>query len=403
MAYHTLDTLPELSTEKEGLRVLLRCDLNVPIRDGRVIDGTRIERLVPTIKELLAKRCRVILISHFGRPEGRAVPEMSLRPILEVLEQSLGLPVHFADDCAGDSAVSLTNGLMPGEIGLLENLRFHPGEEKNDPAFISALARLGDIYVNDAFSAAHRAHASTTGLAKVLPAAAGRLMQAELEALESALGSPKRPVAAIVGGSKVSTKLALLENLVGKVDRLAIGGAMANTFLQAMGTDVGASLCEYDMLDTARSVLVAADECGCEVILPSDVVIASGFTEGADYRTVKIAAIPADKMVLDVGEESANALSESLKDCQTLLWNGPMGAFEVPPFNAGTNAVALAAAALTRTNKLLTVAGGGDTVAALSAAGVVDDFSYVSTAGGAFLEWLEGKDLPGVSALRDLH
>jgi len=400
MAYETLDSLAELKAGAEGLRVLLRGDLNVPVRDGKVTDATRIDRLVPTIRELSNKGCRVVLMSHFGRPKGQVVPDMSLKPLIPAIEAAVGAGVAFADDCIGDAAASVIDSLPPGGIALLENLRFHPGEEANDADFIAALAALGDVYVNDAFSAAHRAHASTAGLAGALPSAAGRLMQAELEALDSALGNPARPVAAVVGGAKVSTKLDLLTNLVGKVDRLAIGGAMANTFLHALGTDVGASLCEHDMADTARAVVAAADEAGCEIVLPSDVVIAAEFAAGAACETVKIAAVPGDKMILDVGADSANALAASLKECRTLLWNGPMGAFEIPPFDAGTNIVAKAAAELTQSNELLTVAGGGDTVAALSAAGVVEDFSYVSTAGGAFLEWLEGKDLPGVAALK---
>jgi len=400
MAYETLDSLAELKDGAEGLRVLLRGDLNVPVRDGKVTDATRIDRLVPTIRELSNKGCRVVLMSHFGRPKGQVVPDMSLKPLIPAIEAAVGAGVAFADDCIGDAAASVIDSLPPGGIALLENLRFHPGEEANDADFIAALAALGDVYVNDAFSAAHRAHASTAGLAGALPSAAGRLMQAELEALDSALGNPARPVAAVVGGAKVSTKLDLLTNLVGKVDRLAIGGAMANTFLHALGTDVGASLCEHDMADTARAVVAAADEAGCEIVLPSDVVIAAEFAAGAACETVKIAAVPGDKMILDVGADSAHALAASLKECRTLLWNGPMGAFEIPPFDAGTNIVAKAAAELTQSNELLTVAGGGDTVAALSAAGVVEDFSYVSTAGGAFLEWLEGKDLPGVAALK---
>jgi len=400
MAYETLDSLAELKDGAEGLRVLLRGDLNVPVRDGKVTDATRIDRLVPTIRELSNKGCRVVLMSHFGRPKGQVVPDMSLKPLIPAIEAAVGAGVAFADDCIGDAAASVIDSLPPGGIALLENLRFHPGEEANDADFIAALAALGDVYVNDAFSAAHRAHASTAGLAGALPSAAGRLMQAELEALDSALGNPARPVSAVVGGAKVSTKLDLLTNLVGKVDRLAIGGAMANTFLHALGTDVGASLCEHDMADTARAVMAAADEAGCEIVLPSDVVIAAEFAAGAACETVKIAAVPGDKMILDVGADSANALAASLKECRTLLWNGPMGAFEIPPFDAGTNIVAKAAAELTQSNELLTVAGGGDTVAALSAAGVVEDFSYVSTAGGAFLEWLEGKDLPGVAALK---
>ena len=399
MTYHTLDSLPLLQGRPDGLRVLLRVDLNVPVHDGKVTDTTRIERLTPTIKELINMGCKVVLLSHFGRPNGVFREEMSLEPLVSAISNKLNTELTFAKDCIGRDTLNAVNSLDPGDIILLENLRFHSGEESNDQDFVGALADLGDIFVNDAFSAAHRAHASTAGLPRCLPSAAGRLMQAELEALDAALGNPLRPVAAIVGGSKVSTKLDLLTNLVKKVDRLAIGGAMANTFLYALGADIGASLCEKELADTARSVLAAADEAGSEIILPSDVVIASEFKQGAQRQTVKIAAVPKDMMILDIGEASAIALSESLKECRTLLWNGPMGAFEISPFDKGTNMVARAAAELTRSNDLLTIAGGGDTVAALSAAGAVSDFSYVSTAGGAFLEWLEGRELPGVVAL----
>ena len=399
MTYHTLDSLPLLQGRPDGLRVLLRVDLNVPVHDGKVTDTTRIERLTPTIKELINMGCKVVLLSHFGRPNGVFREEMSLKPLVSAISNKLNTELTFAKDCIGRDTLNAVNSLDPGDIILLENLRFHSGEESNDQDFVGALADLGDIFVNDAFSAAHRAHASTAGLPRCLPSAAGRLMQAELEALDAALGNPLRPVAAIVGGAKVSTKLDLLTNLVKKVDRLAIGGAMANTFLYALGADIGASLCEKELADTARSVLAAADEAGSEIILPSDVVIASEFKQGAQRQTVKIAAVPKDMMILDIGEASAIALSESLKECRTLLWNGPMGAFEISPFDKGTNMVARVAAELTRSNDLLTIAGGGDTVAALSAAGAVSDFSYVSTAGGAFLEWLEGRELPGVVAL----
>jgi phosphoglycerate kinase len=398
--FQTLDTLPALDAAPAGTRVLLRGDLNVPMRDGKVSDATRIARLAPTILELADKGCRVVVMSHFDRPKGKVVPEMSLKPLLEPLEAALGgRPVAFADDCIGQSAEAVIDALAPGGIALLENLRFHAGEEANDPSFAKALAALGDIFVNDAFSAAHRAHASTEGLAHVLPAAAGRLMQAELEALDAALGNPTRPVAAIVGGAKVSTKLDVLTHLVDRVDRLVIGGAMANTFLHALGTDVGASLCEHDMAQTAREVMAKADEAGCEIVLPSDVVIAAKFEAGAPCLTVPIAAVPNDQMILDVGEGTAAALADNLGDCRTLLWNGPLGAFEIKPFDEGTNAVARAAAKLTKEGTLVSIAGGGDTVAALTAAGAIDDFSYVSTAGGAFLEWMEGKTLPGVAAL----
>ena len=398
--FHTLDSLAALAEAASGTRVLLRGDLNVPMRDGKVSDATRIERLAPTILELADKGCRVVVMSHFDRPKGKVVPEMSLKLLLEPLKAALGgREVAFADDCIGQTAQSVIDALAPGGIALLENLRFHEGEEANDPSFAKALAALGYIFVNDAFSAAHRAHASTEGLAQILPAAAGRLMQAELEALDAALGNPTRPVAAIVGGAKVSTKLDVLTHLVDRVDQLIIGGAMANTFLHALGTDVGASLCEHDMAQTAREVMARADEAGCEIVLPSDVVIAAKFEAGAACQTVPIAAVPNDQMILDVGEGTAAALADNLSDCRTLLWNGPLGAFEIKPFDAGTNAVARAAAKLTKRGTLVSIAGGGDTVAALIAAGAIDDFTYVSTAGGAFLEWMEGKILPGVAAL----
>jgi phosphoglycerate kinase len=386
--------------EVSGKRVFLRADLNVPMRDGKVSDATRIDRLAPTISELAEKGAVVIVASHFGRPKGERNPDMSLAALAGPLSDALGgRKVAFADDCIGETAKQVVGSASAGDVVLLENLRFHAGEEKNDPGFAKALAELADLYVNDAFSAAHRAHASTEGLAHLLPSAAGRLMQAELEALDAALGSPTRPVGAIVGGAKVSTKLDLLGNLVGKVDMLAIGGAMANTFLHALGTDVGASLCERDMSETALDILARADAAGCEVVLPSDAVIAAEFKEGAANDTVPIAAVPSDRMILDVGAGSAEGLAAKLGELKTLVWNGPLGAFEIPPFDAGTNRVAQAAAELTRSGALKTVAGGGDTVAALAHAGVIDDFSYVSTAGGAFLEWLEGKVLPGVKAL----
>lgn len=398
--FKTLDTLPVLKEQAAGTRVLVRGDLNVPMRDGLVTESTRIERLVPTIIELADRGCKVIVMSHFDRPKGRVIPEMSLKPLVYPLKVALGgRDVVFVDECIGDETDRIIETLPEGGIALLENLRFQAGEEANDAAFIAALALLGDAFVNDAFSAAHRAHASTEGIARLLPSAAGRSMQAELEALEVALGDPDRPVMAVVGGAKVSTKLDVLSNLVAKVDRLVIGGAMANTFLYALGTNVGASLCENDMADTARAVIASADAVGCEVVLPSDVVISEKFEAGAPCETVPIAAIRANTMVLDVGEATARSLADSLKDCKTVLWNGPLGAFEIRPFDRGTNTVALAAAKLTAEGKLRSVAGGGDTVAALAAANALDDFSYVSTAGGAFLEWLEGKELPGVAAL----
>ncbi|MFT5485284.1 MAG: phosphoglycerate kinase [Paracoccaceae bacterium] len=383
-----------------GKRVFLRADLNVPMRDGAVSDATRISRLAPTITELADKGAIVVVASHFGRPKGEPVPEMSLAPLAGPLSAALGgRNVSFANDCIGAEAQKVVGAAKAGDVVLLENLRYHEGEELNDPDFAAELAKLADIYVNDAFSAAHRAHASTEALARLLPAAAGRMMQAELDALDSALGSPERPVGAIVGGAKVSTKLDLLGNLVGKVDMLAIGGAMANTFLHALGTDVGKSLCEHELADTAREILGLADEAGCQIILPADAVIAREFAEGAPSEVVPVGAVPDDMMILDIGPGSANALAAKLSDLKTLVWNGPLGAFEVPPFDAGTVMVARVAADLTRAGSLKTVAGGGDTVAALVAADVLDDFSYVSTAGGAFLEWLEGKDLPGVKAL----
>jgi len=398
--FETLDTLPALNEQAARARVLVRGDLNVPMRDGVVTEATRIERLAPTILELADRGCKVVVMSHFDRPKGRVVPEMSLKPLVEPLKAALGgRDVVFIDDCIGDAAEAAIVALPEGGIALLENLRFHAGEEANDDVFINALALLGDAFVNDAFSAAHRAHASTEGIARVLPSAAGRSMQAELDALEVALGDPDRPVVAVVGGAKVSTKLDVLSNLVAKVDRLVIGGAMANTFLYALGTDVGASLCEIDMADTARAVMASADEADCEVVLPSDVVISEKFEAGAPHETVPISAVRADTMILDVGEGTAQALADSLKDCKTVLWNGPLGAFEIRPFDRGTNIVAQAAAKLTAEGKLRSVAGGGDTVAALAAANALNDFSYVSTAGGAFLEWLEGKELPGVAAL----
>ena len=383
-----------------GKRVLLRGDLNVPMADGRVSDTTRIDRLAPTIAELANKGARVVLMSHFGRPKGRRDPAMSLAPLVAPLSDALdGKDVVFVEDCVGPAAEHAVGALADSDVALLENLRYHAGEEANDPVFAEALARLGDVYVNDAFSAAHRAHASTEAIARLLPAAAGRLMQAELAALAKALDAPERPVGAIVGGAKVSTKIDLLSNLVTKVDLLIIGGAMANTFLHALGTDVGKSLCEREMADTALDIMAAADGFGCDIGLPTDVVVAREFKEGAPHDHVPLAAVPADAMILDVGPGTATALAAQLGALKTLVWNGPLGAFEVPPFDAGTVAVAQAAADLTRAGQLVTVAGGGDTVAALTQAGVVDDFTYVSTAGGAFLEWLEGKELPGVAAL----
>ena len=393
-AFRTLDDI-----DVTGKRVLLRADLNVPMSGGAVSDRTRLERLAPTILELADKGARVLLASHFGRPRGELVLEMSLAPVAKELGAVLGRPVAFAPDCVGDAALDAAAAMVDGDILVLENLRYHIGEEANDPDFSAALAELAELYVNDAFSAAHRAHASTEGVAHRLPAFAGRLMQAELEALNSALGNPERPVMAVVGGAKIATKLELLGNLIERVDQLVIGGGMANTFLNAMGIDVGASLCEQDMAETARGILARADEIGCEVVLPSDAVIAAEFKAGAENRVVPVDAVPADQMILDVGPESVAGLAARIADMRTLVWNGPLGAFEIAPFDLGTVQVAHVAAELTKSGSLLSVAGGGDTVAAMNHAGVAGDLSYVSAAGGAFLEWLEGKILPGVAAL----
>jgi phosphoglycerate kinase len=371
----------------------------VPMKNGKVTDATRIERAAPTLAELAAKGAKVIVLSHFGRPDGKRVPEMSLKPLVEPLSKALGKPVAFAEDCVGPLAEEAVRTLKPGEVLLLENLRFHKEEEKNDAGFIDKLSVLGDAYVNDAFSAAHRAHASTEGLANRLPAAAGRLMQAELEALDKALGNPKRPVCAVVGGAKVSTKLDLLGNLVGKVGKLIIGGGMANTFLQAQGINVGKSLSEKDLAGTAREIMGKAKAANCEILLPVDVVVASEFKAGAPSKVVAAKACPDDQMILDVGPKSIKIYAKQVAKCATLVWNGPLGAFEIKPFDNGTVALARTVADQTSAKKLLSVAGGGDTVAALAAAGVEEKFSYVSTAGGAFLEWMEGKTLPGVAAL----
>src|SRR5882757_2216529 len=387
------------SEKVSGKRVLVRVDLNVPMRDGKVTDATRIERAAPTLAELAAKGAKVIVLSHFGRPDGKRVPEMSLKPLVEPLARALGKPVAFAEDSIGPQAETAVKALKPGEVLLLENLRFHKEEEKNDKAFVDKLATLGDVYVNDAFSAAHRAHASTEGVAHRLPALAGRLMQAELEALHKALGNPKRPVSAVVGGAKVSTKLDLLGNLVGRVDKLIIGGGMANTFLQAQGIPVGKSLSEKDLGKTALEILDKAKVAKCTVLLPVDVVVAGEFKAGAPSKVVNAKACPDDQMILDVGPKSIAIYAKQVAKCATLVWNGPLGAFEIKPFDNGTVALARTVADQTSAKKLLLVAGGGDTVAALAAAGVEDKFSYVSTAGGAFLEWMEGKTLPGVAAL----
>ena len=394
MPFRTLDNV-----DVAGKRVLLRADLNVPVRGGKITDLTRIERLSPTIRELVGKGAKVIVCSHFDRPKGKRVPEMSLGPMAAALGAVLGQRVRFAEDCVGVAAEQAVDRMARGDVLVLENTRYHAGEEKNDPACAAALAKLADIYVNDAFSAAHRAHASTEGVAHLLPAYAGRLMQAELEALEAALHNPVRPVAAVVGGAKVSTKLELLGNLIAKVDVLVIGGAMANTFLAAQGVNVGKSLQEAEMHDTARRILEPTRMGGCQVVLPLDAVVATEFKPNAATRTVGINGVPDDAMILDVGPATVAELTARLGTLKTLVWNGPLGAFETPPFDAGTTAFARAVAAATQAGGLRSVAGGGDTVSALRHAGVLEQMNYVSTAGGAFLEWLEGKTLPGVAAL----
>lgn len=393
--FRTLDDLGDVA----GKRVLVRVDLNVPMKDGVVTDATRIERIAPTLAELSGKGAKVILLAHFGRPKGKRDPEASLGPVAYAVETALDQRIHFASDCIGETAAEAVAEMADGDILLLENTRFHPGEEKNDPDFAAALAENGDIYVNDAFSAAHRAHASTEGLARLLPAYAGRTMQAELEALEKGLGNPARPVLAIVGGAKVSTKIDLLLNLVKKVDALVIGGGMANTFLAARGTNVGKSLCEHDLAETARQIMIDAASAGCAIVLPSDAVVAREFKAGAESHVVEVDAVPADMMILDVGPRTVEKIKEWLDRADTVVWNGPLGAFEIEPFDKATMAAARYAAERTREGLLVSVAGGGDTVAALNQAGVADDFTYVSTAGGAFLEWMEGKPLPGVLAL----
>ncbi len=380
MSWKTLDDF-----DLAGKRVLTRVDINVPVADGRVTDATRIERIVPTIEHILSKGGKPVLLAHFGRPKGKVVPEMSLSVVVPALADALGVTVGFDGE--------------DGAVLLLENTRFHPGEEANDPDFAAQLALHGDIYCNDAFSAAHRAHASTEALARILPACAGRLMQQELEALQNALSAPKHPVVAVVGGAKVSTKLELLGNLIPKVDQIVIGGGMANTFLAAQGIAVGKSLCEHDLAQTALDILKEAKAQDTELLLPNDVVVAREFKAGAACETVAATACPADAMILDAGPESVAKVAQAFEAAKTLVWNGPLGAFEIEPFNAATDTAALKAAELTRSGALLSVAGGGDTVAALNASGAGADFSYVSTAGGAFLEWLEGKTLPGVAAL----
>jgi len=393
--FQTLDDI-----DVRGKRVLLRADLNVPVKNGVVTDATRIERLAPTIETLIEKGAKVIVMSHFGRPQGQPDPAYSLRPLVAPLSRAIGgQEVAFAANSIGEEAKRVVAALRPGQVALLENLRFHKGEEENSPDFARALAELGDVYVDDAFSAAHRAHASIAALAHLLPAAAGKLMEAELGALAAALETPTRPVLALVGGAKVSTKLDLLRFIIGKVDCLAIGGAMATTLLFAEGTEVGCSLCERDMADNARRLLALARDRNCRVILPEDAVVASDLATGTAAYTVAIDAVPSDMMILDLGPRTVARVATALEEARTLLWNGPLGAFETPPFNRATAAVARKVAELTQAGKLLSVAGGGDTVAALAAAGLTHQLSYVSTAGGAFLEWLEGRELPGVAAL----
>jgi phosphoglycerate kinase len=393
-SFRTLDDV-----DVKGKRVLLRVDLNVPMEQGRVTDTTRLERVAPTINEISGKGGRVILLAHFGRPKGRD-PKDSLRPVAAALSQVIGKPVAFADDCVGEVAANAIAAMQDGDILCLENTRFHKEEEKNDPAFVAELARLGDIWVNDAFSAAHRAHASTEGLGHKLPAYAGRTMQAELDALDKALGAPMRPVIAIIGGAKVSTKIDLLENLVKKVDALVIGGGMANTFLHAQGIGIGKSLAEKNLAATALRIMEKAASANCAIILPVDAVVAFHFAAHAPSHAYGVDAIPPDGMILDVGSQSVERIRAAIDDAATLVWNGPLGAFEMVPFDRGTVAAARHAAERSRARRLVSVAGGGDTVAALNQAGVAHDFTYVSTAGGAFLEWMEGKPLPGVEVLR---
>ena len=392
--YRTLDDL-----DVAGKRVLVRVDFNVPMSDGAVTDATRIERALPTIRALSQKGAKVLLLSHYGRPKGAPNPEMSLKPVAKPLAEMLGGPVEFVEDCIGDAVGAAVKSMLDGDAALLENTRFHPGEEKNDPDFAKALAEHGDVYVNDAFSAAHRAHASTEGIARLLPAAAGRAMERELDYLKAALGAPARPMMAVVGGAKVSTKIELLLNLVGKADCLVVGGGMANTFLFAKGVSVGKSLCEPDLAATAKEIIAQAEAAGCTLVLPDDVVVAREFKEGADREVKRADAVAADDMILDVGPETVDRIARQIETAKTLVWNGPLGAFEIRPFDTATVEAARYAAKRVREAGLVAVAGGGDTVAALNHAQAADDFTYVSTAGGAFLEWLEGKTLPGVAAL----
>jgi phosphoglycerate kinase len=395
--FKTLDDLP---ADLTGKRVLVRVDLNVPMEGASVSDDTRLRAMLPTVLELSDKGAIVLLLSHFGRPKGETRPDMSTAQLVMPLARLTGRSVRFIEDCQGPEAKRAITTMLPGNIGILENTRFHNGEEKNDPVLAKGMAELGDYYVNDAFSVSHRAHASTEGVAHLLPSFAGRAMEAELSALEKALGNPERPVAAVVGGAKVSTKLAVLGHLVSKVDHLIIGGGMANTFLAARGVNVGKSLCEKDLLGEAESIFERADAAGCTIHLPYDVVVAKEFAPNPpSLRTCNVHEVAADEMILDVGPAAVEALADALKTCRTLVWNGPLGAFETPPFDTATVALAKTAAALTQDGSLVSVAGGGDTVAALNHAGVAQDFTFVSTAGGAFLEWMEGRVLPGVAAL----
>ncbi|WP_282021821.1 phosphoglycerate kinase [Ruegeria faecimaris] len=394
MGWKTLDDM-----DLNGKRVLVRVDINVPVVDGVVTDATRIQRIVPTVRDILAAGGKPILLAHFGRPGGERRESLSLKQLIPTLESAFGAQVLFAADCVGTEVELVADTLQAGQVLLLENTRFHAVETKNDPDLAAGMAKLGEVYCNDAFSAAHRAHSSTEAIARLLPACAGRLMQAELQALESALGAPERPVTAVVGGAKVSTKLELLGNLIDKVDHLIIGGGMANTFLVAQGISVGKSLAETAMKDTAAEILAKAENSGCQIVLPCDVVVAKAFQANAPHQVLPADQCPEDGMILDAGPESVAAITEVISQSRTLIWNGPLGAFELEPFDAATNAAALKAAALSRSGQLVSVAGGGDTVAALNASGAARDFTYISTAGGAFLEWMEGKTLPGVAAL----
>ncbi|MBJ7534276.1 phosphoglycerate kinase [Rhodomicrobium vannielii ATCC 17100] len=394
------DSLKDIaSADVAEKRVLIRTDLNVPMADGQISDATRIERLLPTFRVLASRGAKIVILSHLGRPDGEPVAKYSLKPVADKLAAMLGATVAFADDCVGPVAEAVVNALEPGQIAMLENVRFHKEEEDNDPVFAAELAKLGDIYVNDAFSVSHRAHASTEAVAHLLPAYAGPSLLAEIGAFKVALDHPERPVAAIVGGSKVSTKIAVLGNLAQKMDYLFIGGGMANTFLYADGVAVGKSLCEPNAIDTVKEIRAKAEAAGCKIVLPVDAVVAREFKANAETEVVPVGEVPADAMILDIGPRSVAEFTGLIEGCKTLLWNGPVGAFEIPPFGEGTFALAREAAALTQAGKIVTIAGGGDTVAALNAASVTDKFTYVSTAGGAFLEWLEGRTLPGVAAL----